>query len=83
MSYLKNFAEEIEKVGFLGNIGSMAFGGMTAWDLHGQSKELRERARLRPLMPSTRKLRNPQQYQFEGGKHTSLKPTTSPHSSLY
>jgi len=80
MSYLKHFSEEIEKKGIL---GSLVIGGLTAWDASGQVKELKSKVKLAPPKSGTNVLGGSQQYQFEGGKHTSLKPTTSPHSSLY
>ena len=80
MSYLSEMSNELEKSAI---VGSLAVGGLTAWDIGGQVKDLKKRVKLTPPNSGSNVLGGSHQYQFEGGKHTSLKPTTSPHSSLY
>jgi len=78
----KSFFKEMEKNAFMA--GTALIGGFTAMDIGSQAKEQQNRLKLTPLRQNNQfKLQNPNQYQFEGGKHTSLKNTTSPSSSLY
>jgi len=78
-------APSIEKVAL---IGAAFAGAITLSDIHSQLKETRGKAQLGIPMgknpaDSQFKLQSPYQYQFEGGKHTSLKPLTTQHSPLY
>ena len=78
----ESFFKEIEKRAFM--LGTSIIGGLTAMDIGRQTKEKQKKLKLTPLRQQTQyKLMNPNQYQFEGGKHTDLKKTTSPHTSLY
>lgn len=77
----KTFFKEIEKNAIL---MSAAIGALTASDVARQTREQDARMRLKPLRQDSQyKLQGSNQYQFEGGKHTDLKETTSPHLSLY
>jgi len=77
--------KEIKKLAF--PIGTALIGGLTAWDVKGRIKENSELANLEPPGSPEQneelKLSRPNAYQFEGGKHTELKPTTNPHLSMY
>lgn len=76
------FFKEMEKRAFIA--GTAILGGLTALDVGNQTKEQQSRLKLTPLKQQNNyKLQGTNQYQFEGGKHTDLKETTSPHLSLY
>ena len=78
----ESFFKEMEKRAFL--LGTSMIGGLTAMDIGTQTKQQQERLKLTPLRQENQyKLKGPNQYQFEGGKHTDLKKTVSPHVSLY
>ncbi len=78
----ESFFEELEKRSVL--LGTAMVGALTAGDIGRQTREQQAKLRLSPLRQQSQfKLNNPNQYQFEGGKHTDLKETTSPHLSLY
>lgn len=77
-----NFFKELEKIAI--PIGGAIVGGLTAWDINSRVKENKEITKLTPASPPGQvALNNPNQYRFEGGKHTSLKRTTSPHLSMF
>lgn len=65
-------------------VGSLVFGGLTAMDVGTQAKQMKQNVQLNPLQRDSQfKLAPPGAYQFEGGKHTSLKATQAPSFSLY
>lgn len=79
------FFAEIRKTAGMGM--GLLMGGLTAMDVKSQIAEEKSKMKLQPLNPlshdSSMKLRPSSSYQFDGGKHTSLKETKSPHFSLY
>lgn len=78
----ESFFREMEKRAFL--MGTAAVGALTAMGVGGEAKRRKEELSLSPLRQQNQyKLQGANQYQFEGGKHTDLKETTSPHVSLY
>lgn len=78
----ESFFKEMEKRAFM--IGTSVVGAATALDIGSRVKEQQARLKLTPLRENNNfQLQGTNQYQFEGGKHTDLKKTTSPHTSLY
>jgi len=76
------FFKEMEKRAFL--IGTAVMGAATALDIGSRVKEQQSKLKLTPLKEQSNfQLQGTNQYQFEGGKHTDLKETTSPNSTLY
>jgi len=77
-----SFFEEMEKRAI--PLGTALVGGFTALDIGNKVKEQQENLKLTPLRQNSQyKLQGANRYQFEGGKHTDLKETISPHLSLY
>jgi len=77
--------KEMKKLAF--PIATALVGGLTALDVKSRMKENSELANLNPPnlpeQDEELKLSRPNAYQFEGGKHTEMKPTTNPHLSMY
>ena len=78
------FAFEAMEKKAIGMVMPLIMGGLTASDIASRSKENIQKNTLRPQAQNNNyKLMSPQAYQFEGGKHTDLKPTRVPHLSTY
>ena len=78
----ESFFKEMEKRAFLA--GTAIVGGITALDVGSKTREQQNKMKLTPLKEQGNfQLQGTNQYQFEGGKHTDLKETTSPSSTLY
>ena len=76
---------DMDKTAILGALGGpLLMGGFSAMDVASQAKEMKQKVQLNPLKRDSRfKLAPPSAYQFEGGKHSPLKDTRMPHTSLY
>jgi hypothetical protein len=79
------FFKEMEKRAFgVGGMMTGLMGAMTAKDISTQLKEQKKKMTLQPPEQlSEYQVGTPNQYQFEGGKHTELKETTMPNSTMY
>ena len=79
-----SFFKEMEKRALF---GTLAYGGIESYFAGSRVKEQHDKMKLTPPTPhgqdSQFKLKSPNQHQFEGGKYTNLKETTSPHVSFY
>ena len=81
------FFREMEK---RSGVGGMVFPALwaasTSSDIAAKTKEdsFKNQAAIKPLRQSSNyKLGNPNQYQFEGGKHLDATQTQTPNMSIY
>jgi len=89
----KDFLNHIEmnKLAIGALVGPALIGGLTVMDVAGETQRRKGMVQLnRSTKPAgvsgqinQYKLGGPQNYQFEGGKHTNLKTVQTPHSSIY